>query len=359
MAGKIPPMLPLRRPPLEPLPSNIRRRRALYAPVRKRRRWPYYGSFRKRRMPYRRYGRKRRRFSKKRRRTNKRRRYRSFRSRVRRSVVDMQPDRTWKNEGQIGRTCAVGQTLFWIPWTNGSAVDLNAALLDTGENSRVLGGADQTDAVKYFARHVKCDSYLRNVSEHAIHLQVFWCVARSHIEDETFAGAKATALGYLAKGWSDRLLDTDETAIGLATANDAVESDMNNITPYESSAFVSHYKIVKRTSRTLQPAQSMSISMKKGRFTFRKFDVYQTKEDALGGITMFPLVKFCGSLGHLLADTDSVGSMSLTLGCEYRKEIKFTYTVPHQPAIAVTNAKATSGDYEAPADHMEVADDNA
>ena len=103
---------------------------------------------------------------------------------------------------------------------------------------------------------------------------------------------------------------------------------------------------------------SRSVSMKRyKRFKFNAHQMKQNNEDALGKLTMFPLICFHGTLGHLTSDTDSVAPMKLTLGCQFLKKIQFSWMGVHRPLIAVTNSKAITGDYEGPAMEVEVADD--
>jgi hypothetical protein len=314
-------------------------------------------SFRK--MPYRRY--KRRRFPMRRRRRrwptrfNKRRRryYRPIRTLSQRDLAV----KVWKSEDAVGRTCDTGQTLFWIPYTNASAVDLNAAIVDTGQGAVRLGGSSAQQSDKYIFNYCKADSYLRNVSEHPIHCEVFFCVARQDTEDDTHSGVKTTALNYLMEGWQDRMLDADETAISLAVSNGAVTSNMGNLDPFHSTRFTEHFKIMKVKKRVLAPGHSMDVSVRKGPFRSTLFKLRQEKEDALGKITMFPLVKFTGSLGHDVLDEDSVTTMKLTLGCLFKKEINFTYVITHAPLIAVTDNKTSIANLEGPAEMAEVVDD--
>lgn len=270
----------------------------------------------------------------------------------------MTAPKIWKSEGTVGETCEVGQQKYWIPFTNGTSVDLNAAMVDTGQGGNQLQGSSNEES-QFFLRTLHTKATIKNVSEHDVYVTVYFCVLREHLEDDVEAGVKAAALAYLLQGWSDRMLDTDETAVGLAVSGDAVESDMFSLTPYNSTIFCEHFRIMYKKSRKLKAAESMRISIGKRNLNWRfsKNKVDQAKEDGLGKMTMFPLVKFHGSLGHLTTDTDSVAPMSLTLGCQFLKEINFSWIAAHQPLIAVTNTKATSGLYEGPTQFMEMEDD--
>lgn len=270
----------------------------------------------------------------------------------------MTAPKIWKNEGTVGETCLVGQQRYWIPFTNGTSVDLNAALVDSGQGNTSLQG-NSNEASTFYLRNLFTKATIKNLSEHDIYVTVYYCVLREHMEDDVEVGVKNTALRYLAEGWSNRMLDTDESLIGLSVDGDAVTSDMFSLTPYQSTIFCEHFRIMYKRSRKLRSADSMKVSVGKRNLNWRfsKNKVDQAKEDGIGRMTMFPLIKFHGSLGHLATDTDAVAPMSLTLGCQYLKEISFSWIAAHAPLIAVTNSKATSGDYVAPTDQMEADDD--
>lgn len=319
-----------------------------------------------RNMPRRRYNGfgKRRRFYR-RRRPIKRRRYQyrrpSLASLVKKIVTSqLTAPMTWLNEGTVGKTAEIGQMQAWIPYTMGSAVDFDAALQDTGEGALPLSGYSTIpDSAKYHLKKLQTNAVIKNVSEHDMYVKVYFCVAREHVEDDSASGAKATALAYLSKGWEDKMLNTDEVAVNLGGTSDSIEIDMLSVTPYMSRTFCTHYKIMKVRKYVLPAGESRSVSMRSfKRFVFDAQMISQSKEDAFRGLTMFPLIFFHGTLGHQTEDTDVVAHMRLTLACSYRKEIMYTWMMAHQPLIAMTNSKLTTGDYEAGTEFTETKDDD-
>jgi hypothetical protein len=251
----------------------------------------------------------------------------------------------------------VGQACWYIPATSASVIDLAAAIVDTGEGAVELAPTSMTESAKiHFARAVTT-MCLKNVSEHAMRLTCYKCVCRSSTEDDSHAGVKATALNYLAEGWQDRMLDADETAVNLTIGSNSVLSDMFSLSPQHSSRFMKAFRIVKTFQKTLEPADSMKLTLKSGRRTFIKHEIDQAKEDAIGGYTCFYLIKMHGSLGHLKTDTDNINTLAVTLGAAIYKAITFHYTQPYNPLIAVTNNKANTGDFEGPGQDMEQDDD--
>ena len=333
---------------------------------RKKRRRGYKANWRSKKRSFRKMGRRgykrRRGFRSRRRRSNKSNSFysRRFQKAVQHALAKETASKIWKSEGAVGEQVSVGICNYWIPYTCGSSVDMQAALEDLGEGNQRLEGTDN-DATRFSFQQVATACAMKNLSEHDIHVTVYYCICRNDIESSDHAGLKTTALNYLLEGWKDRMLDADETGVAaIAVSGDSVSTKMFSLNPYESSNFVGNFRIAKVTRRVLGPADTMRIDMKKRkRFQIRKHQILQKNEDGLRNISMFPLVKFHGSQGHLDGDITSIGTLAVNLGAMFFKKIKFTYVATHIPLIAITNTKAVAGDFEAPSRHMNTDDDEA
>jgi len=269
------------------------------------------------------------------------------------------PSKIWKNEASGGQEAAVGQMVMWIPFTCGSTIDTNAAIADVGENSdALLPGQGIRQSVMVHFKKLRANAFVKNLSEHDVHVQVYWCYARDRFFHNVHSGVKGTALGLLEDGFKERMLDADETTQGLIKSSNALVCWVHELNPYYSTPFMSKFKIYKTRRRTLKPADSMSVSCgKTPKYPIAAHQLVDDHEDALRKITCFPIVKFFGTLGHEKLANTTVSTMKCTMGYVVKKTISFTYDNPHYPLIALSNSKPTTGDFEGPAEFMEVDDD--
>lgn len=303
-------------------------------------------------------GRYRRRGGYRKRRVYKRKGKRSFSQRVTRVVMQqLSAPKIWKSEDVVGEIVAPGQCHWWIPYTNGSTVDLSAALVDTGEASLQLGSG--WASADHWMKNVSTKATVRNLSEHPCHITVYWCKLKKDVEDNVHAGVKTTALNYLMLGWKDRMNDADEVKDQLAVSGDALVTDMFNMTPYSSTPFLESYKIVKKTTGVFPPGAVMDVSIGwRGLKKVTNFNIDGAREDAIKPFTMFPLIKFYGTLGREIASPHTaVNTLQCHLGCIFFKTINFTYQDPHKPLIATTDNKPAPVSVEGPSDYKMEEDD--
>lgn len=312
----------------------------------RRKRVPYYKrrpSFRRR--PYRRYNR-----------FYKRRYYRSksFSNRVKSVIMrQLAPPRTWMLEDTTMCSTTPGTCQFLIPMTIGSTTDMEAATKDLGDGSVQLGLSSHKDVYNYF-RNCQGQITLKNMGDHDAHITAYCCVLKERFDHSSYTSVRETALNYLLESLKDRMLDADESSIGLALSSERLTSDLIGLNPYMCTLFTKLFKIVKVRKGVIPPAGISNFKLINAKMRkFNNEEIEDANTDGIRGYTKFWLFKVHGSLGVDGTDETKCNVMSAYIAFMWTKKITTCHLDPYKSLLAVTDSKDSISNPTGPSDFDE------
>lgn len=322
------------------------------APVKYR---TFYGSRPFGKMAYgrrRRYRRYRRRRPK---RYYKRRRYNSLRT---------LPVRSRRNEAITTTLADENVAAYRIFGMVGDSVHLTAAINDTGEGGSQLGGGSSAnlDTCFYFTKSV-CTTNVKNLMPHDVFYTAYYCKAKV---SANIAGSgnytEELLIEKFKEGLEARMLDADETSIGLALLTDsnsestALAASMASLSPYDSHAMMRFTKITRVVNGILRPGEERKfVSGSRRVKKFHRSDIEEA--DVFKGYTSWILLRYTGSMGHDTTNTQSAGTMAARLAFFEKKLHQLKVNQFAFPLIAVSNDRDTVTALEGPSEFSDVPDD--
>lgn len=240
-------------------------------------------------------------------------------------------------ENDYSADILAGKYYYLIPASLGAPSVLKTDWADTGEGSTVLGGNTAAESFCYVKGSL--DMEIRNLNENPLYIEQYGLLARTDMCTGT--DVYDNALTNLVEGWKGRMLDADETSVGITETTNSAYSSMKSLSLFHSSSLCEKWRIVRGRRRILKGGETMFVKYhtRCKKIRYRDIDDNNT---TIGGFTILPVFKVYMALGKDTANQNEVLSLDGYFHCEYTIRHQFQYLTSHKPLIAVTNNKRSA-----------------